>query len=236
MGITPLSSSLGKSDLLKSVKEILQEKLAEEDLDAGSVPTAQQASAPATLDSSSLSGVMSNNFLNRNYEKSEYTKSSLEGFQVEQSFGNKMQQLVSTLAVSYQSTVTRLEQSRLYSNSSMDPRYMAAYLENQKAGRAVQQSVTEEVTKRSKEHLDESRDEIENAAQEAAAPRDAEGNILPGFGVGSAAGSGRPEVRPVGGNITPAPPGQGMTASSGMAAEPLLPGGTPGAISLDIVV
>ena len=238
MAISSLAGSLGNRSAEMPIKEILQ-KNAEENLAAmraARAETQAKAVKAENITSQPYTNVMAGNYFNKNYEKSEYTQGQIDGFQVERSFGDKLGQLVNVLSISYNQTLDELHRLRNgspLSPTTIDPKYLAAYHESQKAKRGVTQLVGEAVTKESEKQLEESREDIADAAAEALAPKDEQGNILPGYTDVPAAAADLPD----GANAdVPAPAPEIADASVDVPLTGGAPGAAPANISIDITV
>ena len=157
---------------------------------------AQEAAAPPELQSSSAASVpashaassnmMNRNFFNSNYEKSAFTMAGLESFETEKNFANSLLGMVDTL-MAYQQQARAEMEARSGGGGltgSMQPGYVPNTLAGIKAYGPTKRTVEEEVSKGAKQHLDETKEAIEEAAQEAVAPKDAEGSLIPTPGTG----------------------------------------------------
>lgn len=149
-------------------------------------PELSSASAAVPASHTTSGNVMNRNFYNDNYEKSVFTMARLESFETEKSFANSLMGMVDTL-MAYQQQVRAEMEARSGGGGltgSMQTGYVPNTLAGLKAYGLTKRTVEEEVSKEAKQHLDETKKAIEEAAQEAMAPKDAEGNPIPTPGVG----------------------------------------------------
>ncbi len=173
--ITKISQSTGGAlqELFRSLQKEqaeLLEKSTEETLNTQALETAGLQSAAGHPTSSSL---MSRNFFDYNYERSEYLQANIDGKRLEGSFANKMNSLLNSLTS--QAAIWDMER-----NFGGAVKIENTYVIGTRLATASEQATNrikqEETSEASEKNLDEIKDEIERKAQEAATPADADGN------------------------------------------------------------
>ncbi|MHC1711051.1 MAG: hypothetical protein AB9872_02720 [Solidesulfovibrio sp.] len=125
-----------------------------------------------SLATQSASNMMSRNFVQATYERSRFVDATIASRQTEQSYSNKMNSLLSSM----QSQFTQIASSIQVSSS--DSTYVAAIISGEKIERTVEQVKDQEVSEKSEEDLKDTREALDQKAQEALAPKDADGNPL----------------------------------------------------------
>ncbi len=182
----------------------------------------QAASEQDSFKQSSGKNLMSGNFFNANYEKSAYTKATLSGFEIEQSYRDKMNGLIDSLQAQADYIIADKA-----AQGSKNPGGGVEELMRLRADKAVARVARKEVSEASERSLEESRDDIDQAVEEAMAPKDAQGNPLPVIGQDSEAAPTAPAPEAAAPAPVDAAPA-GLPAGEAVAA--------PVEASVDIVV
>ncbi|WP_461210960.1 hypothetical protein [Desulfocurvus sp. DL9XJH121] len=150
---------------------------------SASVSTASAATTSASSTSGS-SNLLAGNFVNAASETSKYIEARLGAFQIQNSIENAQASSASSLLDAAGGLFFLKDDG----GGGGDRKYVEGVLHKLKVDRLAKNQKNKEAIEHSEPVLEESRDQIEDAAQEATAPTDANGEPLPGTTDGSSDG------------------------------------------------
>lgn len=195
----------------------------EEMLEEAAVETVTAANAQFVPSHATSSNVMSRNFFDRDYQKSEYIQASLTGFQLDKSQQNKMASLVTSIQADMAIIVARrkanLTSGGIACETTADPKYICAYMANQRGQHRLDNIQNEEEVNASEDALEKNKQRIEEKAREAVTPIDANGNPIELATPGSS-GEAAPMPEISGSNPAPAPNAARHAPAASTAAAP----------------
>lgn len=170
-GISSLFDSLGSFDsmsLLKKKKGLVDETSLEE-LAVANLTNAidsDPAKSNAQVQNANSTNMMNSNFVNLNSEESKYTKAR-----------KKSSVAVNNLQNSQDNLMAQLTKYNATANSG-ESRYTTATRTALRVSRLLRQEMSAQVLEKAEGHLKTSKDQIEQDAQNALAPKDADGNPI----------------------------------------------------------
>ena len=209
-------------DMLRSLQKEQEELLEATTAETLTAQAMETVGSQAVSSHAASSNLMSRNFASAEREESKYLKASLDSFTLDKQLNNQASNRVNSLLNSLGGVA--------FESKGAD--HAPAWYEMQM--RRIQNAESAESSER---NLDEIKENIEQKAQEAAAPTDANGNPVESLSTGNAGGAApMPEIS--GSNPAPAPDVPAATAPA--AAPAPMPevsaSAAPSAPSIDIIV
>ncbi len=218
------SSQSAMLELFQSLKAQMLPEEQSLDLTAETLAQVQADPLKKQIAASSSSNLMSRNFYDSNYERSEDVQASLDGFTQEKSFANQMNSVMGSLIA----TAALWDFERNFGGAvPIENTYVIGQRMGNAAGQALAFVKRDEEVENSRENLEDIKEDIEDRAQEAlsgesAADVSPDGDIRPDGEEYATGTDGSGEYEMATGDSIPAPtPDAPLPPSSGSSVPPI---------------